>query len=143
MCNPPFGKQLATPEAIVPLYRQSVRELDRVLRPGGKCVLIVSDAKALRAAVERVGWKEERHVYEADRDEYDSWSIEQIEEVLRVFRHASERGEWIVSAGEVFSHDANYGARGPGSPPYPARAPCPDTEARVPCGGNRRIISGT
>jgi tRNA (guanine6-N2)-methyltransferase len=62
LCNPPFGKQLSTPGAIVPLYRESVREMDRVLRPGGKAVLIVSDAKALRAAVERVGWKEQRHV---------------------------------------------------------------------------------
>jgi hypothetical protein len=44
------------------LYRQSVREMDRVLRPGGKCVLIVADMKALRTAVDRVGWKEERHV---------------------------------------------------------------------------------
>lgn len=62
VCNPPFGKQLSTPELIVPLYRESVREMDRVLRPGGKCVLIVSDAKALRSAVERVGWKEQRHL---------------------------------------------------------------------------------
>jgi len=62
MTNPPFGKQLSTPELIVPLYRESVREMDRVLRPGGKAVLIVADAKALRAATERVGWKEQRHV---------------------------------------------------------------------------------
>ena len=62
VCNPPFGKQLSTPEEIVPLYRHSVREMDRVLKPGGKAVLIVSDAKALRTAVERVGWKEQRHV---------------------------------------------------------------------------------
>lgn len=61
VCNPPFGKQLATPEAVVPLYRESVREMQRVLRPGGKAVLIVADAKALRSAVERVGWKEQRH----------------------------------------------------------------------------------
>jgi len=61
VCNPPFGKQLSTPEGILPLYRESVREMDRVLRPGGKAVLIVADAKALRAAVERVGWKEQRH----------------------------------------------------------------------------------
>jgi 23S rRNA G2445 N2-methylase RlmL len=62
ICNPPFGKQLSTPEAVIPLYRESVREMDRVLRPGGKAVLIVSDAKALRAATERVGWKEQRHL---------------------------------------------------------------------------------
>jgi 23S rRNA G2445 N2-methylase RlmL len=60
--NPPFGKQLSTPEAILPLYRETIREMDRVLRPGGKAVLIVMDMKALRSAAERVGWKEQRHV---------------------------------------------------------------------------------
>ena len=62
LCNPPFGKQLSTPEEIVPLYRQSVKEMDRVLRPGGKAVLIVADARALRSAVQHVGWKQERQV---------------------------------------------------------------------------------
>lgn len=62
LSNPPFGKQLSTPEEILPLYRQSVREMDRVLRPHGKAVLIVADPKALRPAVEKVGWKELRHV---------------------------------------------------------------------------------
>src|SRR5262249_39951081 len=33
--NPPFGKQLGRPEDIGPLYRQALREYDRVLRPGG------------------------------------------------------------------------------------------------------------
>src|SRR6516165_5476889 len=60
LCNPPFGKQLSTPEEIVPLYRESIRAMDRVLRPGGKAVLIVADAPALRGAVEVVGWKQER-----------------------------------------------------------------------------------
>ena len=60
--NPPFGKQLSTPEEIGPLYREVVFEMDRVLRPGGKAVLIVSDASALRAAIERVGWKQQRTV---------------------------------------------------------------------------------
>ncbi len=32
LCNPPFGKQLASPEEIAPLYRQAIREMDRVLR---------------------------------------------------------------------------------------------------------------
>jgi 23S rRNA G2445 N2-methylase RlmL len=62
ICNPPFGKQLATPHAIVPLYRESVRAMDRVLQPGGKAVLIVADAEALRAAIERFAWKEQRRV---------------------------------------------------------------------------------
>jgi 23S rRNA G2445 N2-methylase RlmL len=60
--NPPFGKQLSTPEEIGPLYREVVFEMDRVLRPGGKAVLIVADARALREAVERVEWKRERQV---------------------------------------------------------------------------------
>jgi tRNA (guanine6-N2)-methyltransferase len=62
VCNPPFGKQLSTPEEIVPLYRESVREMERVLRSGGKAVLIAADAKAMRSATERVGWKQERQV---------------------------------------------------------------------------------
>lgn len=62
ICNPPFGKQLSTPEEIGPLYRQSVREMDRVLKAGGKAVLIVSDAAALRAATDHVGWKELRRL---------------------------------------------------------------------------------
>lgn len=61
--NPPFGKQLSTPEEIGPLYREVVFEMDRVLRPGGKAVLIVSDAGAMREAVERVGWKSQRQVH--------------------------------------------------------------------------------
>src|SRR5436853_1662131 len=60
--NPPFGKQLSTPEEIGPLYREVVFEMDRVLRSGGKAVLIVADARALRDAVERVGWKQQRQV---------------------------------------------------------------------------------
>jgi 23S rRNA G2445 N2-methylase RlmL len=62
VCNPPFGNQLSTPQEVVPLYRECVREMNRVLRPGGKAVLIVADANALRAAIERVGWKQERTV---------------------------------------------------------------------------------
>src|SRR5581483_5391153 len=34
LSNPPFGKQLSTPEEIGPLYRAAVAEMDRVLRPG-------------------------------------------------------------------------------------------------------------
>lgn len=60
--NPPFGKQLSTPEEIGPLYREVVFEMDRILRGGGKAVLIVADARALREAVQRVGWKQQRQV---------------------------------------------------------------------------------
>ncbi len=46
--NPPFGKQMGEPEEIGPLYRGMVREYDRVLRPGGRAVLLSSDAEKLR-----------------------------------------------------------------------------------------------
>jgi 23S rRNA G2445 N2-methylase RlmL len=60
--NPPFGKQLASPEEIGPLYRAMVRDYDRVLRPGGQAVLLVSDPRALRPAAQAVGWNLGRHL---------------------------------------------------------------------------------
>jgi tRNA (guanine6-N2)-methyltransferase len=55
--NPPFGKQLGTPETIGPLYRQALREFDRVLKPRGKAVFLVSEFAALKAACGVVSWK--------------------------------------------------------------------------------------
>jgi 23S rRNA G2445 N2-methylase RlmL len=60
--NPPFGKQLGEPEEIEPLYRAMVREHDRVLRPGGRAVLLVADVGALNRAVRRTGWKSVRRL---------------------------------------------------------------------------------
>jgi 23S rRNA G2445 N2-methylase RlmL len=60
--NPPFGKQMATRESVGPLYRAVLREYDRVLRPGGRAVLIVSDAAALRTAARAVGWQNAREL---------------------------------------------------------------------------------
>jgi 23S rRNA G2445 N2-methylase RlmL len=56
LCNPPFGKQLSSPGEVGQLYRRMVGEMDRVLVPAGKVVLIVSDVRALRDAVQTVGW---------------------------------------------------------------------------------------
>jgi 23S rRNA G2445 N2-methylase RlmL len=55
--NPPFGKQLGTPESVGPLYRAALREYDRVLRPGGRAVLLAGDMAALRTAARSVGWE--------------------------------------------------------------------------------------
>jgi len=60
--NPPFGKQLSSPDAVVPLYHAMLREYDRVLRPGGLAVLIVSAAAVLRSAVRNIGWKARRQL---------------------------------------------------------------------------------
>ncbi|MCS6977936.1 MAG: RNA methyltransferase [Gemmatales bacterium] len=56
-CNPPFGIQLGDPFEIADLYRSIVREMDRVLVPDGKAVLLVSDVSALEAAAKLVRWK--------------------------------------------------------------------------------------
>jgi tRNA (guanine6-N2)-methyltransferase len=60
--NPPFGKQLGRPEEIGPLYRDAVAEWHRVLRPGGRAVLLVGEAAPLRDAARRVAWKGLREV---------------------------------------------------------------------------------
>ena len=39
-----------------------IKEMDRVLRPGGRVVLIVADVSLLREAVGRVGWNQQRFV---------------------------------------------------------------------------------
>jgi 23S rRNA G2445 N2-methylase RlmL len=60
LCNPPFGKQLGEPEDIGPLYERLLPQFDRVLKPDGRAVLLVSDQAALRQAVRATGWKSER-----------------------------------------------------------------------------------
>src|SRR5262245_27751350 len=60
--NPPFGKQLSTPEEIGPLYRATMKEADRVLRPGGRAVMLVSDPDALRDAVRPHRWQPTRQL---------------------------------------------------------------------------------
>jgi 23S rRNA G2445 N2-methylase RlmL len=62
LSNPPFGRQLGDPEEIGSLYQVAVREYDRVLRPGGKAVLLVSDLGALKPAAHEVAWKRERQL---------------------------------------------------------------------------------
>jgi len=60
--NPPFGKQLGSPEEIGPLYRAMIRAYNRVLRPGGRAVLLVADVRALKDATRAVGWKHLRDI---------------------------------------------------------------------------------
>jgi 23S rRNA G2445 N2-methylase RlmL len=60
--NPPFGKQLGRPEDIGPLYRRVVLDYDRVLRPAGQAVLLVSDTGALKEAAAAANWKPVRRL---------------------------------------------------------------------------------
>jgi 23S rRNA G2445 N2-methylase RlmL len=60
ICNPPFGKQLGADEDIAALYESAVREWNRVLKPGGRAVLIVGEPRPLLAAVRQVGWAAQR-----------------------------------------------------------------------------------
>lgn len=60
--NPPFGKQLGEPEEVGLLYRKMMPAFHRVLRPGGRAVLLVSDYAPLREAARAVGWKRQREV---------------------------------------------------------------------------------
>ena len=62
VCNPPFGKQLSSIDEIGPLYRAAVREFNRVLRPGGRAVLLVSESDALRDAVGPHRWQPTRQL---------------------------------------------------------------------------------
>lgn len=62
LCNPPFGVQLSDPAEIPPLYRRLVAECDRVLKPGGRAVLLVSEADALHAPAVAAGWVLQRQL---------------------------------------------------------------------------------
>jgi 23S rRNA G2445 N2-methylase RlmL len=57
ICNPPFGVQLLIPDDIEPLYEDAVKEWDRVLRPGGRAVVLVSEFDILRVEAEKYGWE--------------------------------------------------------------------------------------
>jgi 23S rRNA G2445 N2-methylase RlmL len=57
LSNPPFGVQLGDPAEIGELYRRMVVEYDRVLRRGGRAVLLVADFAALKEATRTLSWK--------------------------------------------------------------------------------------
>lgn len=59
--NPPFGKQLSSMEEIGPLYQSAAREWGRVLKPGGRAVVLVAEATVLRGAVPR-DWHSQRQL---------------------------------------------------------------------------------
>ncbi len=63
LCNPPFGKQLGDPATLGALYRRMLVEFDRVLAPGGKAILLVSEQDLLsEAAAPLAHWRRVRIV---------------------------------------------------------------------------------
>jgi tRNA (guanine6-N2)-methyltransferase len=58
--NPPFGKQLASLDEVGPLYAAAAAEWDRVLRPGGRAVLLVMEHDILKVPLTAIGWKPTR-----------------------------------------------------------------------------------
>jgi tRNA (guanine6-N2)-methyltransferase len=62
ICNPPFGKQLSSPDEIGPLYEELAVEWDRVLKPGGRAVLLAMEQDALRGPLQGCGWNPTRQL---------------------------------------------------------------------------------
>jgi 23S rRNA G2445 N2-methylase RlmL len=62
ICNLPFGKQLSSPEEIMPLYQAAAREWDRILRAGGRAVLLVAEQDALRGPLRARRWQPTREL---------------------------------------------------------------------------------
>ncbi len=58
--NPPFGKQLESPNLIPPLYAAAAAEWQRVLRPGGRAVFLVMEEEALDRPLQAYGWVKTR-----------------------------------------------------------------------------------
>ena len=58
--NPPFGKQLESIEKIGPLYDEASAEWDRVLRPGGRAVLLAMEQEGLKRALLARRWSPSR-----------------------------------------------------------------------------------
>ncbi|MFM8271930.1 MAG: methyltransferase domain-containing protein [Gemmata sp.] len=54
--NPPFGKQLSSIEQIGPLYEAAGAELDRVLKPGGRAVLLAMEVEGLKRVLQSYRW---------------------------------------------------------------------------------------
>jgi len=58
--NPPFGKQLSSIDKIGALYEAAAEEWDRVLRPGGRAVLLAMEHEGLKRTLQAHRWSQAR-----------------------------------------------------------------------------------
>ena len=62
LTNPPFGKQVEMPAEPEPFYRDLMGELIRVLKPGGRLVLVTGQFDAFQAAAKAAGLRTRRRL---------------------------------------------------------------------------------
>jgi tRNA (guanine6-N2)-methyltransferase len=58
--NPPFGKQLSSIDKIGPLYEAAAEEWNRVLKPGGRAVLLAMEIEGLKRVLQGHRWSQVR-----------------------------------------------------------------------------------
>jgi 23S rRNA G2445 N2-methylase RlmL len=60
--NPPFGKQLSSIDQVGPLYEAAAAEWDRVLKPGGRAVLLAMEQEGLKRILRARRWSPSRQL---------------------------------------------------------------------------------
>lgn len=60
--NPPFGKQIGSPEEVGPFYAELIEEFDRILAHGGRAVLLAGDDESFPKVAFKRGWLQEQRL---------------------------------------------------------------------------------
>lgn len=60
--NPPFGKQIGSPDEVGPFYEELLEEFDRILACGGRAVLLAGNDQTLQNSAFKRGWLQEQRL---------------------------------------------------------------------------------